>query len=794
MKHQDYFLLKALTGWQDVELNEVPVASAPEGSLQSLEEVLQHLDDIDTVTLDIFDTLLRRDVEPPDYPKRAAMQALSYLLAQAGVSLSVDELLDLRQEAESLARQAALTHGGDAECTLSEIFSQLYELIEVRYSIKLDALLPVQELGEFEVQVETERLSPMPGAHTLLQSLKQAGKRVILLSDMYLEPQHIQQILNYHGLQDYIDKLYVSSDTRRSKGSGSLFAHLIAEGELNPEQTLHLGDHPISDFQRPQEHGLHARLFHCPPEKQRRTTLEQALRLNNRFGDSSHLWHLSDSKQPETASPYQVGYQRLGPIFTLFALDIFFKALSGSYREVFFLARDGYLLQQLYTRLRERLTISRMLPSPAGRYLYLSRASTRLATLSGRHDELVSLAQRVNRQDGVWALIAILGLDRQSYEPLINDLLRSNTAADDLDQSAELQHQLLNNPQFMEQLQADIRASNQRLQDYLTQEGLLGEGKVLLVDIGWNGSILATLEQAFGHLPTFPHIDACFFGRLYGETLKKINLLPGFAYDAKRNNPIEHLINECRELFETVASSQEGSVLGYISSANGISPRCAESTLSENDNALISQIQQGILDYCDEFTRMYNRFAPAPEALHYDALLQATSLIAGTYPQEQEILADLKFDLSWGTESRVNLREYLGITTNIAHTPPPHTQAPLQISLSDESGMAHDIQKLFEQIHQMIERLRQEESLIFYGVGTVASLVAPHLLNKIAYFVDGNSALQGQRFLDRPIHTPDVLFHESGHSVFVTPIRRKAVIHKRLAGCPLPLYFIDDLL
>ena len=289
-------------------------------------------------------------------------------------------------------------------------------------------------------------------------------------------------------------------------------------------------------------------------------------------------------------------------------------------------------------------------------------------------------------------------------------------------------------------------------------------------------------------------IDASFFGRRYGERLEKIHLEPGFAYDSHRPNPLEHLINECRELFETTASSMEGSVLGYVSTPNGIAPHCAESTLSSSDKSLIAEIQQGILAYCDDFAHMYNRFALPLEALHYDAVLQATSLIAGTYPAEQELIADLKFDLSWGTEGRVSMREYLGTNMSTALAPPPHARTSLQISVSGESGTTRDMQKVFENIHQMVERLRQEERLIIYGVGTIASLIAPLLLDKIAYFIDGNSTLHGQRFLGRLIRPPEVLLDERNHSVFITPINRKSVISQRLAGCSLPLYFIDDFL
>jgi FMN phosphatase YigB (HAD superfamily) len=722
MSTQEYFLLRAMTGWQEVELNDISLPPAPKDSLHSLEETLQHLEGISTVTLDIFDTLLRRDVEPCFYPTRAAMQQLSFFLARTGIILNVDELLNLRHEAETLARQSALAHGNDPECTLSDIFTQLYQLIKSRYQLDPESLIPHQRLVDFEVKVETERLSPMPGAISLLQELKHRGIKTLLLSDMHLETLHIEYILRHHDLHHYIDKVYVSCDTRCSKGSGNLFAHLISSGELIPENTLHIGDHTISDFQRPREHGIRALLFHSNEERERRYRLDQALRLAKVYGDSSHIWNLSSTAHHNSHSPYQIGYQRLGPIFTLFALDILVKTLRESYRDVFFLARDGYLLQKLYEQLRSQLLISQLLHPPAGKYLYISRAST----------------QTERTKEGAY----------------------KNTS---------------------------------RLQDYLVQEKFFGTGKILLVDIGWNGSILANLEKTFGDLTTFPQIDACFFGRQYGEPLEKINLGPGFAYDGIRHNPIEHLINECRELFETATASFEGSVLGYSSTSNRIAPYCADSTLSRTDRELITQVQQGILAYCDNFVEMYNRFTPPPDALHYDAILNATSLIAGTYSCEQEIIAGLKLDLGIGYEERISMGTFLGLNNRIKS--PPHFIPSIKLELiADENSNHQGPQKLFEKIHEMTQRLQQQEKLILYGVGTISSLLAPLLLDKIDYFVDGNSALHNQLFLGKPIKPPEVLFTETDHSIFVTPLNRKNVIMKRMAGCSLPTYYIDDFL
>ncbi len=542
-------------------------------------------------------------------------------------------------------------------------------------------------------------------------------------------------------------------------------------------------------------HGLNALLYFNPDEYQRRTLLRQSLALAEKFGDTSALFKISGlfNKNESDITPREIAYRRLGPIFTLFALDLLHDALSNKYREIFFLARDGYLIQQLYQRLRIKLDLARLIPTPEGRYLYLSRASTRLAELDNSSEILSSLAQRVNRQGGILALIDILGLERSPYQLLMDKIIGKEIPENALDKNGSLQKKLLANQEFSDHLKSDIVKGRMQLYDYLVQEKLLAPGNVLLADIGWNGSILSTLENAFGDNPDFPNIHARFFGRLYGSAVDKINISPGFAYDEARNNPIEHIVNECRELFESVSSSCDGSVLGYQSVEQKILPRCAHSCLDESDKNLVHELQKGVLDYCDDFIDLYNRFAPLSDALQPNAIIEATSLIAGTRPAEQACIANLQFDLSWGTSSRVSLGEYLGFTGS--RTPSNQlSNLALKIQLNDNLSCGMNLQGFFEKIHQMVERLHQENSLIFYGVGTVTSLIAPLLSDHIAYFVDGNSALHNQLFLDKPICSPDVLQKENAHTVFVTAINRKNVISKRLTSCHLPILYIDDLL
>jgi hypothetical protein len=93
-----------------------------------------------------------------------------------------------------------------------------------------------------------------------------------------------------------------------------------------------------------------------------------------------------------------------------------------------------------------------------------------------------------------------------------------------------------------------------------------------------------------------------------------------------------------------------------------------------------------------------------------------------------------------------------------------------------------------------VERLRSEEQLVIYGVGTVTSLLAPSVIDRVEFFVDNNKGLQGRTFMGKPILGLESLAKAGGKTVFVTPIKRKSVIEPVLAPYGLKTLFIDDIL
>lgn len=793
---QDYWVLKAISGpGFPVKRNYDRRSPLPEGAISDLLHVFDHLDGIRTVSLDLFDTLVRRVIDPPDRGQTACLFYLSNALVRLGVHASVRDLLTLRSEAEAHARQQAQEAHGEAECTLSEILVVLFGLVSLRFGVDQSALPDIDCLIEIELRHEARLLSAMPSSAPLLEGLNDRGIEVIVISDMYLEKAHLERLLGNLGLSKFIRDIFVSSSLRRSKGSGSVYKQLIQCGRIVPGSTLHVGDHVVSDFRNPREYGIKSVLYSSFDEQVRRSQVREAVLASELFGDLDAFESAYGRPPPaheSEPSPYTVGFRRFGLIFTLFALDVFRAAVSGRYRKVFFLARDGFIFHELFGRLNENLRFVVGGHDVPYSYLMLSRAST-LAAMSSSVSELLSLASRVNGGSPLEAMISCLGLPLRPFQ----DLLHAEYPGCMAEQFTQEQLMIfIRSDKFQQLLANEVSKAHDSLELYLRQNDFFGDGRILLVDIGWQGTIPRALEKRFGSHRDFPCIDVMYFGRLAKVSTKdsKVRFVEGFAFDQDRFNPVEQCINLCRELFEGVASESCGSTLGYLLEDGIATPNLGDSGLSASEAEFIRDIQRGIVDYCDYFCSIFGLHFPDPVALRAGAITRVVALINSYCPGETEIISRLPIDISWGKANRGVLGDLL--------LRGPNDNATLQFDLGALTSLPRETaadnlsgQKFFETIHRITALLKLKRTLVVYGAGTVSAVLGPVLVNHIAFFIDANPELQLSGFLGKPVYPPNEISRIPNDAhVFVSVINRRPVIEPRLSSIQNRVTFIDDLL
>ena len=107
--------------------------------------------------------------------------------------------------------------------------------------------------------VSIRRIRLFPGALSLMDSLRDAGHRVFLLSNaqrIFTLPE-----IRYFGLDTRFDAMYISSDRGFCKPDPRFPEQLIAEQGLKREETVMIGNEPASDMGVAASCRIHGILF-----------------------------------------------------------------------------------------------------------------------------------------------------------------------------------------------------------------------------------------------------------------------------------------------------------------------------------------------------------------------------------------------------------------------------------------------------------------------------------------------------------------------------------------------------
>lgn len=199
------------------------------------------IEQVQTISFDVFDTLVLRSVGSPV----DVFDIVESSYNQDVIGSTISSFKSERIKAESRARSKKY----GKEITLNDIYQELSEVYD---SSTIDVLKKI------EVESEIDVCKSNPEMLSFYQHMKELGKRIIIVSDMYLPSDVIGAILTHCGFDGY-DKLYVSSEYGVMKRYGGLFESV--KNDYSDGGILHIGDHPIADYSVPKKMGIKAFLY-----------------------------------------------------------------------------------------------------------------------------------------------------------------------------------------------------------------------------------------------------------------------------------------------------------------------------------------------------------------------------------------------------------------------------------------------------------------------------------------------------------------------------------------------------
>lgn len=279
---------------------------------------LRAVDAAEAVAFDVFDTLIVRPFFDPH-------DLFGFLEAGSGL----EGFERARVAAERKARET------DPETDLDGI----YGCIDPRYSV----------LKEREVESEVSLSRADPEALKVLEYALEQGKKVVVVSDMYLSSDVIGRILSKNGISGH-SWIYVSSETKASKRSGSMYDVILSDLGLGPSRLLMIGDNIRSDHSSALSKGLVAERWISMKERYAACHRHEMRFLRKHPGYGASLIAGMDmfgwADHPEETYWHMVSRRFGGPMNVMFARFIM-EHTKDTDLLVFF-SRDGYMPMKVY--------------------------------------------------------------------------------------------------------------------------------------------------------------------------------------------------------------------------------------------------------------------------------------------------------------------------------------------------------------------------------------------------------------------------------------------------------------
>ena len=118
-----------------------------------------------------------------------------------------------------------------------------------------------KKLMSLEILTEKENIIPIPRMVNRIRSLRESGKRVVFISDMYFDSSTIRGFLARVDSSFQDIPLYVSNEYGFTKNSGNLYSIVKDIEKVSFKDWIHIGDNLYSDVQKAKSLGINAQHF-----------------------------------------------------------------------------------------------------------------------------------------------------------------------------------------------------------------------------------------------------------------------------------------------------------------------------------------------------------------------------------------------------------------------------------------------------------------------------------------------------------------------------------------------------
>ncbi len=305
---------------------------------KSQKDVINKYGDFQAYSFDIFDTTLMRATGSPEGIFTIMQQRIQNDAAYADTPrcLSCD-FARIRHNYEGYSVKNLPDNRG--ETTLEDIYVQ----IALNYGL---TQAQTEALKQLEMETECAYSIALTDTIEEIKELVSLGKKVLLISDIYLPLACIKSMLLKADRIFARLPVYVSCEWQKTKSKGDLFTLVQQKERLTPSSWIHIGDNEESDYEIPKSLGLHSFHKQFVTETYFEKFIYSELKYNvwaQLFVGASKAARLKDKQ----SFMYRVGCNYGGPVLTAFADWILEQCRLRHIDTLYFIARDGYIIKKI---------------------------------------------------------------------------------------------------------------------------------------------------------------------------------------------------------------------------------------------------------------------------------------------------------------------------------------------------------------------------------------------------------------------------------------------------------------
>jgi len=575
------------------------------------------------LSLDCFDTLLWRNVQAPH-------DIFAELAIEGGGVMP-------RTRGEGRARAAAEMFGRK-DVTIAEIYRAMRPTASEE---------EIAAAIEAELDAEARHCFAFAPTVALIRAAKRRGLKLIIVSDTYLDPAQLRQLIARAAGEEVeaaIDAIFCSCDHHLGKAHG-LFGHVLAALNAPGSSILHVGDNKAADYEGALPFGIHAVHFRqFDPACECRLRLEAGvaslLDPQVRATVPAYQPHRAQcALRVEEDAAWVLGHDVLGPLIHAFVRWLKDEASALAERagkpvKLLFVLRDGHLPQRVFEAAHGSAFQTAALE--------VSRFTARCASYRDRQSvqDFVAAEKPHGRIDALARQLLLSEAEARSLAGGVPGVKGQASLALKVLEPEQVSAVVARSAAFAERLIAHVRSL-----------GVEDGDAVMLVDLGYNGTVQNLLEPVLR-----ARMDLTVAGRYlllredYAAGLDKKGMLDERHYEAR----VLQALGGPVAVLDELCTISQGSVIDY--QADG-TPRRKGSDKKGAQNRMRERIQ----DACVAFTRQADcGFDRPPASDGPDARRRMAAAILGRLlylPTETEVRVFTAFrhDVNLGTDDMIDM-------------------------------------------------------------------------------------------------------------------------------------------